>query len=57
MARRRRICRPQTCPSTGRQRLDLKGIAASKDQPPSKRPVFTVHTGFQSPLKLPSFVA
>ena len=43
---------PQSCDRPCWKRSDLKGISISTDQPPSKRPVRTSQTGFQSELGL-----
>ena len=45
---------PQSCDRPCWKRSDLKGICISTDQPPSKRPVRTSQTAFQSVLGLPS---
>src|SRR5262245_42857236 len=50
----RRIWMPQVWFVPDTYRSDLKGTAISIVQPPSKRPVRTSHTGFQSEFELPS---
>ena len=47
---------PHSCSAPGRKRSDLNGIAISTVQPPSKRPVRTSQTGFQSRFGSPSSV-
>src|SRR5262245_57182010 len=52
----RRRLMPQVCSASGWYRSDLKGIAISIVQPPSKIAVFTSHTVFQSVFGGPSSV-